>query len=89
MLRSPKDKIIKLSEKLDILEIKLRQYIQYNALVKQENAALTQQIQKLKIWMQNLVNMKTQLSNMLKVSMSTRLEANRLKCPQNISLYPA
>ena len=38
----------KLSEKLDILDIKIRQYIQYTALVKQENASLEEQIQKLK-----------------------------------------
>ncbi len=38
----------KLSEKLELLEIKIRQYIQYNGLIKQENADLTQQIQELK-----------------------------------------
>ena len=37
----------KLSEKLDILEIKMRQYIQYNGIVKQENAELHQQIRQL------------------------------------------
>lgn len=38
----------KLSEKLDLLDIKLRQYIQVNALLKQENAELHTQIQKFK-----------------------------------------
>ena len=38
----------KLSEKLDLLDIKLRQYIQVNALLKQENAELHTQIQKIK-----------------------------------------
>jgi hypothetical protein len=38
----------KLSEKLDLLDIKLRQYIQLNALIKQENTELDAQIQKLK-----------------------------------------
>ncbi len=38
----------KLSEKLDLLDIKLRQYIQFNALIKQENTELHVQNQKLK-----------------------------------------
>jgi cell division septum initiation protein DivIVA len=55
----------KLSEKLDLLDIKLRQYIQFNALIKQENTELHAQIQKLKANLASTNNKMLQLQRHL------------------------
>lgn len=64
----------KLSDQLDILEIKIRQYIQYTALVKQENADLNQEIQELK---SNLATVNDKISQLQRQLEATKVEIAR------------
>ena len=63
----------KLSEKLDLLDIKLRQYIQFNALLKQENTELHAQNQKFKTNLASTNDKMVQLQRQLEQS-KTELE---------------
>lgn len=58
----------KLSEKIDTLDLKLRQYLQYTELVKQENEDLQQQVLKLKTNLATVNDKMTQLQRQLEHS---------------------